>query len=417
MNDPLPNQNSGSQEPSVRSGGWKAFAGCIVLAGIIVGLVAIKGGRAPKTIPPTDVPELAARPESQPTAESGRAIVPTALLNPAVVAASTSAATNRVVSASARELVTEMWEICGIHGPVTQEQAEKFKRHLEELIRGGAASVTAIREFLEKNTDLDFGQVQGGDQLSYSSVRAAFLDALKQLGGPEAQSAMAQILQTSAVPSELLAVANNLETQAPGQYREQILKAAREALEMAAANQLGTNAELGPAYRILNTYSEAGTAEDTAKRDPINFSNAVAMASLPNGQGLQSLLQMAQNPSPDAGGRIVATEMIAQLAGNNSEAFDALMQLAQNAQISNRVWTRLAPILGGDQYQFQFAPGAGTVSEGSTPYTVVNNVTTSDQINQRIGLIDRFLGMVAPDSAAASALLHERQALAGRLSN
>jgi hypothetical protein len=126
---------------------------------------------------------------------------------------------------------------------------------------------------------------------------------------------------------------------------------------------------------------------------------------------------MAQNSSPDAGGKIVATEMIAQLAGNNAQAFDALMQLAQNAQISNRVWTRLAPILAGDEYQFQFAPGAAAGLDGGTPYTVVNNVTTSDQINQRIGLIDRFLGVVAPDSAAASALLHERQLLASRLSN
>jgi hypothetical protein len=300
---------------------------------------------------------------------------------------------------------------------VTPEQAERFKHHLEELIRGGAASVAAIREFLDKNVDLDFGQVAGGEQLSYASFRAAFLDALKQIGGPEAQSAMAQVLQTSAVPGELLEVAKNLETGAPGQYREQILRAAREALEMAAANQLGTNAELGPAYRILNSYSEAGTAEDTARRDPINFSNAVAMANLPDAQGLQSLIQMAQNPNPDAGGQMVATEMIAQLAGNNAQAFDALMQMAQNAQISNRVWTRLAPILGGDQYQFQFGPGAGSGLDGSTPYTVVNNVTTSDQINQRIGLIDRFLSVVAPDSSAANALLHERQLLAGRLNN
>ena len=186
---------------------------------------------------------------------------------------------------------------------------------------------------------------------------------------------------------------------------------------MAAANQLGTNAELGPAYRIINTYSEAGTAEETAKRDPINFSNAVAMANLPDGQGLQSLMQMVQNPNPDAGGKIVATEMIAQLAGNNAQAFDVLMQLAQNGQISNRVWTRLAPILAGDQYQFQFGPGAGTGSDGGTPYTIANNVTTSDQINQRIGLIDRFLGMLEPGSAGAAALLHERQLLTGRLSN
>jgi len=313
-------------------------------------------------------------------------------------------------------LLAELAEISNGQNPISREQAEKFKKNLEELVRRGAASIPAIREFLDKNVDTYYNEVTGGDQLSYSSLRAALFDTLKQIGGPEAQGAMVQVLQTSAVPGELLEIAKNLEVEAPGQYREQILKAAREALEMASSNQLGTNAELGPAYRILNSYSEAGAAEDTAKLDPINFSNALAMANLPDGQGLQTLIQMAQNPSPDASGKIVATEMIAQLAGNNAQAFEALMQMAQNAQISNRVWTRLAPILAGDQYQVGAAEGApdGNVSAA---YTIVNNVTTFDQINQRIALIDRFLAVISPDSAASSALLHERQLLTMRLSN
>ena len=157
-------------------------------------------------------------------------------------------------------------------------------------------------------------------------------------------------------------------------------------------------------------------AEDAPKHDPNNFYSAIAMANLPDGQGLQGLIQMAQNPSPDASGKIVATEMIAQLAGNNAAAFETLVQMAEKEQISNRVWTRLAPILGGDQYQI--TPGGGTSVEGnSDAFTVVNSVTTADQITQRIGLIDRFLGVVPPDSAAAAALLHERQLLAVRLSN
>src|SRR5204863_7230289 len=109
--------------------------------------------------------------------------LPTVLAKPPVVSTPTALATNEPAPPSSRDLVAEMWEICGIHGPVTQEQAEKFRHHLEELARGGAASVAAIREFLAKNMDLDFGQVPGGDQLSYSSMRVAFFDALKQIGG------------------------------------------------------------------------------------------------------------------------------------------------------------------------------------------------------------------------------------------
>jgi hypothetical protein len=309
-----------------------------------------------------------------------------------------------------------MFSICSGNGPITAERAEKFKKDLEELIRHGSASAGAIREFLEKNVDADFGQIPGGDQLSYSSLRSAMIDALKQIGGPEAQAVMAQTLQTSAVPGELLQLANNLDSQAPGVYREQILRAAREALEMAAANQLGTNAELGPAYRILNTFGENATAESTAERDPATFYNALSIASLPDGQGLPDLLKMARNTSPEASGKILATEMIAQLAGQSSQAMDALTEMAQNNQISNRVWTRLAPILGGDEYQLSSnAQGPGAPDTGA--YSIVNSVSTPQQINQRIELIDHFLSMVDPNSSASYALLQQRNSLASRLGN
>jgi hypothetical protein len=318
---------------------------------------------------------------------------------------------------STKELMDELTALSGIHPPVTKKQAEKFKHDLEELIHRGPAAVGAIKEFLAKNVDSDFGQVEGGDQLSYSSLRAALFDALKQIGGAEAQGAMLQALQSSAVPAELLDLATDLESQAPGQYRDEILKAAREALEMGAVNQLGTNAELGPAYRILNTYGEAGTAEDAPKHHPDSFYSAIAMANLPDGRGLASLVQMAQNPSPDASGRIVATEMIAQLAGQNDEALETLVQMAQNQQISNRVWTRLAPILAGERYELAPTGGSNGEENGSPPFTMVNAATSVGEINERLGLIDLFLGVVEKGSAAAAALQHERDALASKLVN
>jgi len=88
------------------------------------------------------------------------------------------------------------------------------------------------------------------------------------------------------------------------------LKAAREALEMAEANQLGSNVETGPAYRMLDTY---GARHELAQTDPSIFYNAIAIANQPDGKGLGSLIQMAQSSGPGATGQAVATEMIAQL--------------------------------------------------------------------------------------------------------
>src|SRR5260370_33992157 len=44
-----------------------------------------------------------------------------------------------------------------LNGPLTAERIGEWKTNLQQLVQQGAASVPAIREFLEKNADLDFG--------------------------------------------------------------------------------------------------------------------------------------------------------------------------------------------------------------------------------------------------------------------
>jgi hypothetical protein len=308
----------------------------------------------------------------------------------------------------AHELVAELAELSGLPGPITPEQAQKFKAILDELVHQGAAAVPAIQEFLRKNIEYDYSEISGGDQLSYSSFRHSLLDALKQVGGPDAQVVMLETLQTTAAPSELLELATDLEQEAPGQYREQVLNAARESLEMAATNPAASNLELAPAFRMLQNYGAASTVEDAAKTDPANFYNAIALANLPDGQGLPALIQMAQNASPDPSGQTIATEMIAQLAGQNLQAVETLLQMAQQGQIRNSVWEKLAPILGGDQYQI------GGSAE-SRNYAIVNGALSPEEIARRIALIDTFLGFVPGDSAAAAALQHQRGVLNEKL--
>ncbi len=315
-----------------------------------------------------------------------------------------------------QQLIAEILEISAIDGPISTEKAEKFKRNLQELIQQGATSVPAIRELLDKKVEYDFADVSGGEQMGYASLRASLIDALKQIGGPEAQEAMVQVLQTSALPSELLEIAKNLDQDAPGQYREQILNAARESLAIAATNQYA-NVELGPAFRILQNYGDANTTADAAKNEPANFNNAINLANMPEGQGLAALVQMAQNPS-SASGQTIATEMIAQLAGQNSKAVDALMQMAQNNQISNGTWEKLAPILGGDQFQISDPLAQGSGDPNSPPdrgFTIVNSATTSDQINQRVAIIDKLLGIVPADSSAADSLRNPRKLLVAKM--
>ncbi|PWU18464.1 MAG: hypothetical protein C5B50_09075 [Verrucomicrobia bacterium] len=322
---------------------------------------------------------------------------------------------------SPRQLVGDLTRLSAMAGPITPEQAAQFKQDLAELVRGGSASVPAIQELLAKNQDFRYGELSGGEQLEYSSLRAALIDTLKQIGGPEAHTALLQTFQTTAVPGELLELSKNLDQQAPGQYREQFLIAAQETLNMAAANQIGTNVELGPAFRMLQNYGDVaqGGIADSARTDPQNFLSAVTLASLPDGQGLDGLMQMADNPNPTAAGKAIATEMIGQLAGQYSDAFDALLQLARSGRISNGVWVQLAPILAGDAYQLGSPQGqnASSVAQRSADqaYQIVDSATTPDEINHRMAMIDQFLSVVPGDSAAANALRHQQALLAGKL--
>ncbi|MGH8022241.1 MAG: hypothetical protein ACRED1_01565, partial [Limisphaerales bacterium] len=234
-------------------------------------------------------------------------------------------------------------------GPITTEMAARFKADLKELVRRGAASVPAIQALLQENFDESFGDVKGGDQLGYSGLRSSLIDTLNQIGGTAAQAALVQTMDTTAVPAELLEIAQDLDKQAPGQYNDEIASNAQVTLAMASAGQLGTNSELGPAFRALQNYGTPGTTADAAAADPLDFYNAVQLANMPDGQGLTSLLQMEQSSSGDS--QFIATAMIAQMAGQNGDALDALAQLAQNGQIPQNEWVQLAPILAGNQYQ------------------------------------------------------------------
>jgi hypothetical protein len=391
----------------------------VALASVV--LLSLVAFRSSKSSAHTSVPSESVSvasdiptPSEVPDADAAREKSPRPLPSPH------SATNEPAAPATARtpqQLIAEILEISATDGPITADKAEKFKHNLEELIKQGAASVPAIRELLDKKIEYDFADVSGGEQMGYASLRASLIDALKQIGGPEAQEAMVQVLQTSALPSELLAIANNLDQEAPGLYHDQILNAARESLAIAATN-LSANIELGPAFRILQNYGNANTTADAAKNEPANFNNAINLANMPDGQGLGALVQMAQNSGSSASGQTIATEMIAQMAGQNSKAVDALMQMAQNGQISNGTWEKLAPILGGDQFQISDPVAQGSADPNAPPdrgYTVVNGATTADQINQRLALIDKFLGVVPSDSAAAASLRNQRNILNGKL--
>jgi hypothetical protein len=372
-----------------------------------------------QALEPVEVSSTRTRPASNPGA---------VLVIPERKAISTQPTTPRPEPAPyTRQLVAGLTQIDLKAGKMTPEQAGQWKQGLQQVIQQGAAAVPAIREFLERNQDLSFDGVKDGNLAGYPSVRAGLLDALQQIGGPEALELSLQTMRTTADPLEIALLARNLEQQAPGQYRQEALNAARETLSQAAQDKL-TGRDVAPLFQLLQTYGDANLLAELQKSLPRwNYYATMALAGLPEGQGIPALVREAQDPSTGTGARTVALQMLAQGAAHYPEAATALIEQARLNQIPDSAWRQIGWVLGGDQYQFgsQFfdstlatPSGAGVrtyhIEAGNQNFYTTPTLSSlsAEQVNQRRALIDQLLG-VTSNPTAVQGLQRARALLSG----
>ena len=323
-----------------------------------------------------------------------------------------------------RQLVASLTNLDLSHGPITREQAQQWKEGLQALTQQGVTALPAIREFLEQNQDLNFAAVSGGGLLGQSSVRSALIDAIQQIGGPEATALMLQTLQTTALPSEIAQLARNLEQQAPGQYRQETLSAVNDVLAMAEKGQLA-GWDVGALFQVLQNYGDATTAAALSQlQSKWNYYATMALAGLPGGEGVPSLIRQVED---SAGGKgALAWQMLAQMATEYPDAGAALIEQARRNQISDATWRKIAAGLAGDQYQIGMPPELGAHNPalpGLKTYHIeagnqnfyslpLNPNLPSDQISQRQALIDQLLASVS--SPAAVEALQNARAMLGK---
>ena len=333
-------------------------------------------------------------------------------------------------SADSVQLVAKLTQPDLNSGPMTPEKAAAWKENLQQLVQQGAAGTPAIRDFLEKNLDMNFDPSSAGKLLGQSSLRMAFLDALRQIGGPEAMAISGQTLQTTTDPREIAFLARNLDQQAPEQYRDAALKAARESLALATEGKLEAK-DVGPLFDVLRLYGGAGAVPDLEQAaSRWKYYSAIALADLPEGAGIPSLIQMAQLTAIGSrANRVAALEALAQLSPLYPEARDALLQQAQASQISDSSWITVAGVLAGDKLQIGkvAAEDVGTVgtnlkmfhlSNGNQDFysTQTTAQLSAEEVTQRVGLIDQLLGQQKNLSPTATeALQKSRATLANRV--
>ena len=309
-----------------------------------------------------------------------------------------------------RQLVDSLVRLQPPNGILTDQFATGWKENLQRLVQLGPVAIPAIQEFLAKDLDYIFGDT-GRQLLGYTSARAAMFDALAQIGGPGAVGAMTTTLQTTADPREIALLAQDLDSLEPQQHHDEVLNAARQALELASSHKHDT-ADPAPLFEVFEKYGGATMASELVKSaGQWNYYATMALAQLPEGAGIPGLVQIAEDPKATGATREAALQMLAQASDNSPEARAALVAQARQNVISEFAWRILAPMLGGNQIGFvnsafehpEGLPQLGGLRTTSTSdnqnfFTVPGNLNTK-QVGQRMALMNELLAATSNPEA------------------
>jgi hypothetical protein len=304
------------------------------------------------------------------------------------------------------------------------EQIEEINAQIGQIVSLGAPAAAAIQDFLQKDTDLAFGKKApiGPGSGAPESLRLGLIEALGKIGGPEATSVAADALQKTLAPAEIGLLAKTLEQHAPGEYRDAAIAASREALAAAVKDPNNTQ-EVAGLFQIIQTYGDSSVIPDLQNlSNQWRYYSLIAVAGLPEGQGVPALVEMATGPGAQASGyQQLATQMLAQLAPTNPDAQAALLTQAKAGQVSN--WNEVALALAGARLQYGqdlFAdannPNPNHVTQthhvvyGNQNFRTVREEIPAGQLEQNRALIDQLMGL-ATDPAAQLALQRAKEML------
>jgi hypothetical protein len=243
------------------------------------------------------------------------------------------------------ELVARLRALRIAPGAGQSRAARQAIHDFEELMAAGPAALPAIREFLARNEDIDFAAGQGksgrgsvpDEFVLPPSLRFGFFDAVKQIGGAEAEKLLADTLETTGRGAELAWLARALQGMAPNKYREVALAAARELLGRPANAKPGSQLDLNDRdhlFSVLAMYGDTGYVT-TAQSQLVQPDGAVdrgALKYLQQSLGPQVVTiaaQAYQNPLLQT--NAAAKEPLARLALNFVGADSQANELYQQA--------------------------------------------------------------------------------------
>lgn len=306
---------------------------------------------------------------------------------------------------------------------------------LQALIAERSAAIPAILDFLASGDDLSLaGLTEEGDDFRYDSLRLALFDALRNIGGPDAEAVLLGELEATGQPVEIHALAKHLEELAPEGYRVEIVEAIRATLEAVKNSELQKDA--GKLFQVLQSYGNADIVTALNKdAQEWGYYAPVALAGLPNDEGVPALIDLVEKRDDSESGKdifqdddLFAVQMLAQVAVDNADARQAFVEQARSDRIPAEMWPRIGSALAGDDQFLLEKPEEGglvasTAIAGSKvkphPYnthtigkTVIYTQHRSAKLSRaevdaRVELVDQLIAS-SKDPAASEALKEAR---------
>jgi hypothetical protein len=268
--------------------------------------------------------------------------------------------------------------------------------NLQLLASIGDEALPVIHEFLKQNRDMDYsvdvlnaaGERVGSaaasawasrnvaltDFLVPPSLRLGLIDVLDQIGGEKAQGILAEVLDTTGRGVEVAHIARVLQREAPGKYRDNALKAAKELLAnpppIEQPNRIDDNAR-AYLYQVLamhNDTSFAPTAQTLLvttnghlDKQALNYLNSTLKE-----QAVPALYSAYKDPKlTDAAARTSLMNAVLSYAGPSAQANQLFTEVAITEDIPPGVRVFTIRGLAG-------APGAERPGDPNVLQTRIN---------------------------------------------
>lgn len=161
-----------------------------------------------------------------------------------IVAPATQASASSTAGPSPAEIIAKLETLRVPAGANSVPVLRQAVYGLEELAHAGPSALPAIREFLARCVDVDFDASQFQTRAARErvplefvwppSLRFGLFDALRRMGGPEAEGILVESLGRTGRGVEVAYLAAVLQEMAPGRYRDQLLAVARTLLASTA---------------------------------------------------------------------------------------------------------------------------------------------------------------------------------------